>query len=78
MSESQRDPAARVPQTLLNLLFKGEVIFPGTIARFAYSAGGMIVIWLAASIAIGCTSAASGSIPRQAKRLRWSIRPTRR
>ena len=42
-----------VPQTLLNLVFNREVIFPGTIAKFAYSAGGMIVVWIAASVAIG-------------------------
>jgi ferredoxin-type protein NapH len=42
-----------VPQTFLNLIFNREVIFPGTIAKFAYSAGGMIVIWVAASVAIG-------------------------
>lgn len=42
-----------IPQTILPLLFKGQIVFPGTIDAFAYSAGYMIVFWIAASLLLG-------------------------
>jgi ferredoxin-type protein NapH len=45
-----------IPQTLIPLLLKQIVVFPGTLissASFQYSIGFMIMLWIAASIGIG-------------------------
>ncbi len=42
-----------MPQTLLSMLFRKEIAFPGTIAKASHSIGGMIILWVAATVAIG-------------------------
>lgn len=42
-----------IPQTLIPMIFHKQIIFPGLITDFMYSAGFMIVAWLAVSLLIG-------------------------
>ena len=42
-----------IPQTLIPTIFKGEVIFPGSIAKAGYSIAGMFIMWLGATLILG-------------------------
>ena len=42
-----------IPQTIIPLLLKRTVVFPGTLMGSAHSIGSMIVLWIAVSVGIG-------------------------
>lgn len=42
-----------IPQTFIPTIFSKEVVFPGLISKFTYSAGFMIITWIAVSLLIG-------------------------
>jgi ferredoxin-type protein NapH len=42
-----------IPQTLIPAIFKGEIIFPGTISNAPHNIASMIVIWLGITLVLG-------------------------
>lgn len=42
-----------IPQTIIPMIFKKEIIFPGTVDGFSYAAAPMIVLWIAVSLLLG-------------------------
>jgi polyferredoxin len=42
-----------IPQTLIPAIFKGEIIFPGSISKEGYSIAGMFVMWLGITLVLG-------------------------
>jgi len=42
-----------IPQTIIPLIFKKQIIFPGTMDGLYYSVGSMITLWVAVSLLLG-------------------------